>query len=70
MGARAALGRGNDVAPVAGTEIDHVVLRRHRGDIEHFLHHRLGVADPNDIFTELPGLGLVNFTGVGERTGR
>ena len=65
MGARAALGRGDDVAAIAGAEIDHVVLGRDCGDIEHFLHHGLGITDPDDIFTELARLGLVGFTGEG-----
>ncbi len=65
MGARAALRRGDDVAAIAGTEIDDVVLGVTAGDIEHFLHHRLGITDPDDIFTELARLGLIGFTGEG-----
>ena len=38
-GARAAPGCTDDVAPIAGTEIDDVVLWRDCRDIEHSLHH-------------------------------
>ena len=36
--ARAAPGRGNDVAPITGSEIDDEVLRRDLGHVEHLLY--------------------------------
>ena len=38
---RAALGRHNNVAAVAGTQIHHKILRSHVGQPQHFLNHHI-----------------------------
>src|SRR5262249_31451800 len=64
MSARAPLGRGDHVPPVARTEIDDVIIPRDVRHIEHLLHHHIRVGHPDDVFTGLSGFRRV-FTRCG-----
>ena len=49
---RAALGRGDDVAAIAGPEVDDEIARRHGRHVEHLLDHLFGVGTQT---TSFPG---------------
>ena len=58
-GARAALGGGDDGAPVAGAEVHHEVRRRDLGEVEHLVHQRLRRGHPDHVLAGLADLRLV-----------
>ena len=61
--ARAALGGGDDVAPVARAEVHDEVLRRHRRHVEHLLDQRRRGRHPDHVLAGLSDIGLVGALG-------
>ena len=51
--AKAALGRRDHGAAIAGAEVDHVILRRHPRQVQHLVGQRLRSRNPYDVLTEL-----------------
>src|SRR6267142_1913532 len=59
MGAHAAFGSGDDRAPVARAQVDHVIARRHFRHVEHFVDQRLRRGHPDDVLSRLADAWLV-----------
>ena len=59
--ARAAFGRGDHGAAVAGTQVHHIIVRGDFGGVEHFVDQRLRGRNPHHVLAFLTDLRLERF---------